>query len=235
MVARLAQWDRGAGFAAIRADWLARAAGIGKPIRVKTGDGELAGTFEAIDDAGRLVLRLADGTMQAVAAGDVFIRLGEVGRRMAGPQGELVFAPLGGVGEIGMNLVDLRARRRAPPHLARRRCRRVVRAGGEPAGHRSGPAGHPLSDRGAPQHRRHRPHPRPRGPFRRAARPLAEAEGAGLCDAVHRGAARGQARRASRRAGDPGHGGGARLALQRRAVRHRACARSRIRSRNRTR
>ena len=29
--------------------------------------------FEAIDDSGRLVLRLADGTMQTVAAGDVFM------------------------------------------------------------------------------------------------------------------------------------------------------------------
>ena len=73
MMARLAQWDRGAGFAAIRADWLARAAGIGKPIRVKSGDGELAGQFDTIDATGRLVLRLADGTMQTVAAGDVFL------------------------------------------------------------------------------------------------------------------------------------------------------------------
>jgi len=72
-VARLAQWDRGAGFAAIRADWISRAAGIGKPVRVKTGDGEVAGTFEAIDANGRLVLRLADGTMQTIAAGDVFV------------------------------------------------------------------------------------------------------------------------------------------------------------------
>ena len=73
MTARLAQWNRGAGFAAIRADWLARAAGIGKPIRVKSGDGELAGQFDGIDETGRLVLRLADGTMQTVAAGDVFL------------------------------------------------------------------------------------------------------------------------------------------------------------------
>ena len=50
-----------------------RAAGIGKPVRVKTGDGDTAGTFEALDASGRLVLRLPDGTMQAVAAGDVFI------------------------------------------------------------------------------------------------------------------------------------------------------------------
>jgi BirA family biotin operon repressor/biotin-[acetyl-CoA-carboxylase] ligase len=73
MVARLTQWDRGLGFAAVRADWLTRAAGIGKPIRVKSGSGELSGTFEGIDTAGRLVLRLADGTMQTVTAGDVSI------------------------------------------------------------------------------------------------------------------------------------------------------------------
>jgi BirA family biotin operon repressor/biotin-[acetyl-CoA-carboxylase] ligase len=73
MVMRLAQWNRGAGFAATRADWLARAAGIGKPIRVKSGDGEIAGQFDTIDETGRLVLRLADGTMQTVAAGDVFL------------------------------------------------------------------------------------------------------------------------------------------------------------------
>jgi BirA family biotin operon repressor/biotin-[acetyl-CoA-carboxylase] ligase len=71
IVARLAQWDRGAGFAAIRNDWLSRAAGLGKPVRVKTADGELAGQFDGIDGSGRLVLRRADGTMQAIAAGDV--------------------------------------------------------------------------------------------------------------------------------------------------------------------
>jgi BirA family biotin operon repressor/biotin-[acetyl-CoA-carboxylase] ligase len=73
MIGRLAQWDRGAGFAAIRADWLARAAGLGKPVRVKSGDGEVVGQFDTIDETGRLVLRLADGTMQTVAAGDVFL------------------------------------------------------------------------------------------------------------------------------------------------------------------
>ncbi|MCX7314413.1 MAG: biotin--[acetyl-CoA-carboxylase] ligase [Hyphomicrobiales bacterium] len=73
MQVRLAQWDRGAGFAAIRADWLSRAAGIGKPIRVKADGGEVSGTFEGIDEAGRLVLRRPDGTMQTMAAGDVFM------------------------------------------------------------------------------------------------------------------------------------------------------------------
>ncbi|AMN42322.1 biotin--[acetyl-CoA-carboxylase] ligase [Rhodoplanes sp. Z2-YC6860] len=73
MAVRLAQWDRGAGFAAIRTDWLAGAAGMGKPVRVKTADGEIAGLFEGMDASGRLVLRLPDGTMRAVAAGDVHI------------------------------------------------------------------------------------------------------------------------------------------------------------------
>jgi BirA family biotin operon repressor/biotin-[acetyl-CoA-carboxylase] ligase len=73
MNVRLVQWSRGAGFVSVRADWLARAAGVGKPIRVKAGDGELLGRFETIDESGRLVLRLDDGTMQTVTAGDVFM------------------------------------------------------------------------------------------------------------------------------------------------------------------
>jgi BirA family biotin operon repressor/biotin-[acetyl-CoA-carboxylase] ligase len=73
MTVRLAQWRRGSGFATVRSDWLDRAAGIGKPIRVKSGEDELSGRFETLDDSGRLVLRRDDGTMQAVAAGDVFL------------------------------------------------------------------------------------------------------------------------------------------------------------------
>jgi len=72
MLTRLAQWNRGDGFGAVRADWLARAAGVGRPIRVRLGDREVDGTFEALDAAGRLVLRRADGAAETVAAGDVF-------------------------------------------------------------------------------------------------------------------------------------------------------------------
>src|SRR5262249_36966173 len=35
MDARLHEWNRGAGFASIRAAWLARAAGVGEPVRVR--------------------------------------------------------------------------------------------------------------------------------------------------------------------------------------------------------
>ncbi len=73
MLGRLAQWNQGRGFSTIRADWLARAAGLGEDIRVRLPDGELSGRFEALDDAGGLVLRLPDGSVRKVTAGDVFV------------------------------------------------------------------------------------------------------------------------------------------------------------------
>ncbi|HEX2655339.1 MAG TPA: biotin--[acetyl-CoA-carboxylase] ligase, partial [Xanthobacteraceae bacterium] len=72
MVTRLDEWDRGNGFAGIRAAWLARAAGIGEPIKVALMEGMSEGKFETVDEDGRLVLRVADGQIQLVAAGDVF-------------------------------------------------------------------------------------------------------------------------------------------------------------------
>jgi BirA family transcriptional regulator, biotin operon repressor / biotin---[acetyl-CoA-carboxylase] ligase len=73
MLARLTQWDSGQGFAAIRADWLARATGLGEGVRVRLPDGEIAGRFEALDHQGALVLRLADGRVMTIAAGDVLL------------------------------------------------------------------------------------------------------------------------------------------------------------------
>jgi len=72
MLRRLGQWSRGAGFAAIRADWLARAAGLGQEIRVRLPQRELSGLFQTLDETGRLVLRLADGGVETVSAGEVF-------------------------------------------------------------------------------------------------------------------------------------------------------------------
>jgi biotin-(acetyl-CoA carboxylase) ligase len=40
---------------------------------VRLAEGELAGRFQALDDAGGLVLRLPDGGVTTIAAGDVFI------------------------------------------------------------------------------------------------------------------------------------------------------------------
>jgi BirA family transcriptional regulator, biotin operon repressor / biotin---[acetyl-CoA-carboxylase] ligase len=72
MLERLAQWRSGAGFATVRADWIGRAAGIGGEMRVRLSGGEFLGRFEALDEHGRLLLRLADGGLEAITAGEVF-------------------------------------------------------------------------------------------------------------------------------------------------------------------
>jgi BirA family biotin operon repressor/biotin-[acetyl-CoA-carboxylase] ligase len=72
MVSRFAQWDRGAGFGAIRAEWLTHAAGIGGDIHVRLSDRELTGIFETLDPAGRLMLRLPGGAVEAITAGEIF-------------------------------------------------------------------------------------------------------------------------------------------------------------------
>jgi len=72
MPRRLTQWRRGENFAAIRAAWLERATGIGGDMRVRLPDREFFGRCEGLDERGRLELRLPDGTLQTIAAGDVF-------------------------------------------------------------------------------------------------------------------------------------------------------------------
>ncbi len=71
MNARLEQWRAGESFASIRADWLARATGLGEPIRVRLPDKDLSGRFRGLDDDGRLLLEGADG-VATISAGDVF-------------------------------------------------------------------------------------------------------------------------------------------------------------------
>lgn len=72
MVARTGQWNRGDGFAGIRADWLDVAAGRGGMIRVRLEQRELTGRFEALDETGRLLVKTEDGAIETIAAGDVF-------------------------------------------------------------------------------------------------------------------------------------------------------------------
>jgi BirA family biotin operon repressor/biotin-[acetyl-CoA-carboxylase] ligase len=71
MQRRLAQWDRGQGFASVRADWLKRTAGIGQEIRVRLSEREFSGRFEGLDDAGHLVVRGPAG-LTIVTAGEVY-------------------------------------------------------------------------------------------------------------------------------------------------------------------
>lgn len=77
MERRLAQWARGAGFSAIRADWLKRAAGLGEQVRVRLPEREFSGLFAGLDDAGRLLVQQAgqggqEGQVTPVTAGEVF-------------------------------------------------------------------------------------------------------------------------------------------------------------------
>ena len=75
---RLAQWERGARFAAIRDEWLKRAFGLGKTVRIALPEGEREGRFEGIDAAGRMLLRRPDGASETVTAGDVLPALARV-------------------------------------------------------------------------------------------------------------------------------------------------------------
>ena len=71
MLRRIEQWQRGEGFAGIRADWLKRAAGLGQDIRVRLPERELSGRFQGLDDAGRLLVQQPGG-LTTVTAGEVF-------------------------------------------------------------------------------------------------------------------------------------------------------------------
>ena len=71
MQRRLTQWARGEGFAAIRADWLKRAAGLGEEVHVRLPEREFSGLFQGLDDNGRLLVQQA-GVVTPVTAGEVF-------------------------------------------------------------------------------------------------------------------------------------------------------------------
>ena len=68
---RYRQWDEGAGFAAIRDAWLARARGVGQPIRVRLPGETLEGRFAGLDSDGALLLDRPDGRRR-IASGEVF-------------------------------------------------------------------------------------------------------------------------------------------------------------------
>jgi BirA family biotin operon repressor/biotin-[acetyl-CoA-carboxylase] ligase len=86
MCRRLLQWDRGRGIAAVLADWLATAHGIGEAIVVRNGPGEMQGRFAGLDPAGRLLLELPGGGIEKISAGDVFsLDPFGAGRAAAGP------------------------------------------------------------------------------------------------------------------------------------------------------
>jgi BirA family transcriptional regulator, biotin operon repressor / biotin---[acetyl-CoA-carboxylase] ligase len=87
MCARIGQWNRGDGFAAVLGDWLSGARGIGQQISVRQEGKERTGRFLGLDRSGRLVLELSNGSLEKIAAGDVFpLALGRR-RKISGLQG----------------------------------------------------------------------------------------------------------------------------------------------------
>ncbi|HVV26916.1 MAG TPA: biotin--[acetyl-CoA-carboxylase] ligase [Rhizomicrobium sp.] len=74
IAARFARWYETwtrEGFAPLRAAWLARAGGLGGPIRARLPHEERHGLFEGIDATGALLLN-EQGRTRAIAAGEVF-------------------------------------------------------------------------------------------------------------------------------------------------------------------
>lgn len=68
---RRGEW-RVQGFAAIREAWLVRASGLGDRIAARLGGETVTGLFEGIEGDGALSLRLDDGGIRVVHAGEVF-------------------------------------------------------------------------------------------------------------------------------------------------------------------
>ncbi len=67
----LEQWERG-GFAPIQAAWLSQAQGIGQPCVARLDAETIEGVAEGLDVDGALLLRLADGQVRRIAAGDIY-------------------------------------------------------------------------------------------------------------------------------------------------------------------
>ncbi|HMA14943.1 MAG TPA: biotin--[acetyl-CoA-carboxylase] ligase [Kiloniellaceae bacterium] len=61
------------GFRPVRAAWLRHAQGLGESIEVRLPRETLKGVFEDLDDSGTLALRLPDGSLRHVAAGEVYL------------------------------------------------------------------------------------------------------------------------------------------------------------------
>lgn len=64
------------GFEAIRTAWEERAYGLGEPMEAHVGDDIISGSFDSIDEFGRLHIAQDDGKTEMVTAGDVFFRKG---------------------------------------------------------------------------------------------------------------------------------------------------------------
>lgn len=67
-----ARWERD-GFAEVRKAWLARAANLHGPIRLRLPGGEIAGRFADLSPGGALIVEFENGSRREIAAGDVVL------------------------------------------------------------------------------------------------------------------------------------------------------------------
>jgi len=73
--ASLANWVttfRTRGFHVIREAWLARARGVGEPIKARVGNAEYHGIFQDLDETGALILVDGNGNNRSITSGEVF-------------------------------------------------------------------------------------------------------------------------------------------------------------------
>jgi BirA family biotin operon repressor/biotin-[acetyl-CoA-carboxylase] ligase len=75
MAARLADWNDGRGFAVIRRDWTARAAGLGRRASVTMGERTVIGDFTGLASDGALLLSEPGGQLHVIHAGEVSLAL----------------------------------------------------------------------------------------------------------------------------------------------------------------
>jgi BirA family biotin operon repressor/biotin-[acetyl-CoA-carboxylase] ligase len=71
LVERIASWEK-TGFKPVASAWLARATGMGEPCTARFGRETLEGVAEGLEPDGALRLRLSDGQIRRITAGDVF-------------------------------------------------------------------------------------------------------------------------------------------------------------------
>ena len=65
-------WDNGRGFGQVRKLWLARAAGLGQAVAIKSAASTVEGTFETIDEQGCMMVHTSAGRLVPITAGDVY-------------------------------------------------------------------------------------------------------------------------------------------------------------------
>jgi len=66
-----ALWQGGAGFAAIKQHWLKSGPSVGQELKVNTGVEVFSGAFVGLDSGGGLKIRMPDGALKIILAGDI--------------------------------------------------------------------------------------------------------------------------------------------------------------------